>query len=149
MATSYDDDAYVCGTFPSRQLELQDACAILAHNPRSTNLHFRPGVVPGGHSFRPSYHRPSLITGQTIIPPIGPLAQLSPRLIAPPPPTWPMECTLLSSFQLLWGERQMVVRLYLLPPQPTTSFWLIPVRRVLPTTWRLAGRTSSALQMLQ
>ena len=32
----------------------------------------------------PLYHRPSLITGQTIIPPTWPLAQL-----------WPMECTLL------------------------------------------------------
>ena len=36
-----------------RQQELQDACAILAQNPKSTNSHFRP-VVPGGrHSPHP------------------------------------------------------------------------------------------------
>jgi len=35
----------------------------------------------------PAYHRSSLITGQTIIPPTWPLAQLSPRSIAPPSPT--------------------------------------------------------------
>jgi hypothetical protein len=44
---------HVRGAPPSRQQELQDACAILALNPRSTNSHFRLGVVPGGHSFRP------------------------------------------------------------------------------------------------
>ena len=37
------------GSPPLRQQELQDACAILAQNPRSTNSHFRPVVVPGGH----------------------------------------------------------------------------------------------------
>jgi len=47
------DAPYVRGAPPSRQQELQDACAILALNPRSTNSHFRLGVVPGGHSFRP------------------------------------------------------------------------------------------------
>ena len=39
---------HVHGAPPSRQQELQHACAILAQNPRSTNSHFRP-VVPGGH----------------------------------------------------------------------------------------------------
>jgi hypothetical protein len=37
------------GASPLRQQELQDACTILAQNPRSTNSHFRP-MVPGGHS---------------------------------------------------------------------------------------------------
>jgi hypothetical protein len=101
----------------------------------------------------PLYHRPSVLTGQTM-PPTWPLAQLSPRLIAPPPPMWPTECILLSSIHLmshalLRGEWQVVVRLSL-PPQPTTlSFWCILVWQVLPTTWRLAGSASSTLQMLQ
>jgi hypothetical protein len=43
---------HVRGTSPSHQQELQDACTILAQNPRSTNLHFRP-VEPGGHSPHP------------------------------------------------------------------------------------------------
>jgi len=42
------DAPHVRGAPPSRQQELQDACVILAQNPRSTNLHFCP-VVPGGH----------------------------------------------------------------------------------------------------
>ena len=46
------DAPHVRGANPLRQQELQDACAILAQNPRSTNSHFRP-VVPGGHSPRP------------------------------------------------------------------------------------------------
>jgi hypothetical protein len=41
------DAPRVRGAPPLRQQELQDACAILAQNPRSTNSHFRP-VVPGG-----------------------------------------------------------------------------------------------------
>ena len=43
------DAPHVRGAPPSRQQELQDACAILAQNPRSTNSHFRP-VVPDRHS---------------------------------------------------------------------------------------------------
>ena len=43
------DAPHVCGALPSHQQELQDACTILAQNPRSTNSHFCP-VVPGGHS---------------------------------------------------------------------------------------------------
>ena len=43
------DPPHVGGANPSRQQELQDACSILAQNPRSTDSHFRP-VVPGGHS---------------------------------------------------------------------------------------------------
>ena len=46
------DAPHVGGVSPSHQQELQDACAILVQNPRSTNSHFHP-VVPGGHSFRP------------------------------------------------------------------------------------------------
>ena len=46
------DVLHVRGANPLRQQELQDVCAILAQNPRSTNSHFRP-VVPGGHSSRP------------------------------------------------------------------------------------------------
>jgi hypothetical protein len=97
---------------PLRQQELQDGCVILAQNPRSTNLHFRPVVVilPA-----PSYHHHwlLLLTGQTILP-TWLLAQLSPsprlRSIAQPPPTWPTECTILSSVHLmsralLRGER--------------------------------------------
>ena len=48
------DAPHVRGAHPLRQQELQDACAILAQNPRSTNSHFRPVVPPGGrHSPRP------------------------------------------------------------------------------------------------
>jgi len=47
------DAPHVRGAPPLRQQELQDACTILAQNPRSTNPQFRLGVVPGGHSFRP------------------------------------------------------------------------------------------------
>ena len=43
------DAPHVRGAPPSRQQELQDACTILAQNPRSTNSHFRP-VVPDRHS---------------------------------------------------------------------------------------------------
>ena len=47
------DAPHVRGAPPLRQQDLQDACTILAQNPRSTNSHFRP-VVPGGrHSPRP------------------------------------------------------------------------------------------------
>ena len=44
------DAPHVRGTPPSHQ-------QILAQNPRSTNSHFRLGVVPGGHSFRPLISR--------------------------------------------------------------------------------------------
>ena len=65
----------------------------------------------------PLYHQPSLLTGKTILP-TWLLAQLSPRSIAPPPPMWPMECTLLFSVHsmssaLLQGERQVVAQLSL------------------------------------
>ncbi len=46
------DALHVRGANSLRQQELQDACAILAQSPRSTNLHFCP-VVPDGHSPRP------------------------------------------------------------------------------------------------
>jgi hypothetical protein len=46
------DAPHVRGANPLRQQELQDACSILAQNPRSTNSHFCP-VVTGGHSPHP------------------------------------------------------------------------------------------------
>ncbi len=38
----------------------------------------------------------------------------------------------------------MVVRLYFLPPQPTTSFWLIPVWRVLRQNQQHVGNAAVA-----
>ena len=84
------DAPHVRGALPSRQQELQDACAILAQNPRSTNLHFRP-LVPEGHSPRPLVSSAFADNRAATICSTSPLAHLSPRSIAPPPPTWPTE----------------------------------------------------------
>ncbi len=145
------DTLHVHGANPLHQQELQDACSVLAQNPRSTNSHFCP-VVPGCHSPCPLVspavaadsskdNSANLAAGPTV-PQVNCTAPPNVANGVHTPFLCPLNVPCIAAGGAAGGGAAV-------PPPPTANnlLRLILVRRVLPTTWRQAGSASSALRM--